>query len=294
MGLLHFDNAHEIGTARWVARGLTILIGGFVAVIYLFNEDVRQDPTPPTILMGILTLWMLIAWRWERIGGTLLIFGSLLLFLSMLLELSGVAGLITPIWTLILIGAGISLSYLITGWLFVSVAQHTAVAQVPAGEDEDAVPRKRRLGIYLVIGSLGLAAILFFLVSLTTPVQQNMEEPSFENVGYDHIIAELRAQGAVVGVGSIPAEHPLFSVSGLEFNVDGEILQVFEYVDIVAATNDSSAIYYGENDAWEEIVWTATPHFYQVNNILVMYVGDDAALLSLLEAALGYPFGEDP
>jgi hypothetical protein len=98
MQLLHYENQDEIRTVRWLARGLSILIGGFVVVLYLFNDDFRTNPTPPTVMLGVLTLLMLIAWRWERIGGLLTMSGSLLLAASMLFQLSGVVGLITPLF----------------------------------------------------------------------------------------------------------------------------------------------------------------------------------------------------
>ena len=292
MQLLHYDNQHEIGTVRWLARGLSILIGGFVVVLYLFNDDFRTNPTPPTVMLGVLTFFMLIAWRWERIGGLLTMFGSLLLAVSMLFQWSGTVGLITPIPLLILIAAGMTLSFLIIGWLFVSVAQHTTVIQEHVSEDETTLPRKRRSGIYLVIGLLGLTAILLFLVPMIIPVQQRIEAPSFDNVEYDQIITKLRTQGAVVGVGNVPAENALFSVSGLELNVDSEIVQAFEYVDVAAATAEASVIYYGENPAWDGIDWNDTPRLYQVNNVLVLYVGSDEGIMTMLESAFGPPIGE--
>lgn len=292
MQLIHYDNQHEISTVRWLARGLSLLIGGIVIVLFLFNEDLRADPTPPVVMLGILTFFMMISWRWERIGGLLTMCGSLLLALTMLFQWSGTVGMITPIPLLILVAGSMTLSFLIIGWLFVSVAQHTAVIQEHEGEDEAALPGKRRSGIYLVIGLLGLAAILLFLVPMIIPVQQHIEAPSFDNVVYDQLIAELRAQGAVVGVGSVPAENALFSVSGLELNVDSEIVQAFEYVDGAAATADASAIYYGENPAWDGIDWPDTPRLYQVNNVLVFYVGSEEGIMTMLESAFGPPIVE--
>ena len=291
MQLLHYDNQHEISTARWLARGLSILIGGTVVMLYLFNEDVLNDPTPSTILLGAITLSMLIAWRWERVGGLLTMIGSLLIPVTMIFHWSGTVGLITPIPLLVLTASGITLSFLIIGWLFVSVAPNKTGFQEHESEDEIALPHKRRSGIYLIIGFLGLAAILLFLVPMFIPMQQRIEAPSFDNVAYDQIISELRAQGAVVGVGSIPAENALFSVSGLELDVDGKILQAFEYVDVAAATADASAIYYGENPAWESTDWPDTPHLFQVNNILLFYAGNDKDIMNMLERAFGPPIG---
>jgi hypothetical protein len=38
------------------------------------------------------------------------------------------------------------------------------------------------------------------------------------------------------------------------------------------------------------VTWVAAPHFYQAGRILVLYVGDDPAILELLEGALGPQF----
>jgi hypothetical protein len=38
------------------------------------------------------------------------------------------------------------------------------------------------------------------------------------------------------------------------------------------------------------VTWVATPHFYKTGRILVLYVGDDQAILDLLEGALGPQF----
>ncbi|MCI0397835.1 MAG: hypothetical protein L0322_23280, partial [Chloroflexi bacterium] len=36
--------------------------------------------------------------------------------------------------------------------------------------------------------------------------------------------------------------------------------------------------------------WIAQPHFYQQGNLIVLYVGEDPSILSLLETVLGPPF----
>ena len=39
-------------------------------------------------------------------------------------------------------------------------------------------------------------------------------------------------------------------------------------------------------------MWSATPHFYTLGSLIVLYVGNDAAVSLLLEEALGLPFAE--
>jgi hypothetical protein len=38
------------------------------------------------------------------------------------------------------------------------------------------------------------------------------------------------------------------------------------------------------------ISWLATPHFYQAERLIVLYVGDDPMVVDLLTALLGPPF----
>jgi len=38
------------------------------------------------------------------------------------------------------------------------------------------------------------------------------------------------------------------------------------------------------------VTWVASPHFYMSGTLIVLYVGDDAALQTLLEEALGPQF----
>jgi hypothetical protein len=116
-------NPEELQLARRVARGLSLLSVGFLLLLLVLNEDFRESPTPSTIVLWILTLCTLIAWRWERAGGLLTIVLSLVLLLSIFLQWSETAVLVLPIWQLALIGFGMVLPFLIIGWLFVSVGR---------------------------------------------------------------------------------------------------------------------------------------------------------------------------
>lgn len=123
MKLLGFDSPEEIQIARRVARGLSLLSFGILLLLLVLNEDFRGSLTLPTIVLWILVLSTLIAWRWERAGGLLTLFLCLVLLLSIFLQWSETAGLTAPIWQLTLIGFGLVLPFLIIGWLFVSVGR---------------------------------------------------------------------------------------------------------------------------------------------------------------------------
>ena len=75
----------------------------------------------------------------------------------------------------------------------------------------------------------------------------------------------------------------------VNFNEDG--VQVFEYDS--AETMESDAVLVdadGGTIGTSMVSWMATPHFYKKGRILVLYVGDNAETLEVLEGVLGPQF----
>lgn len=291
MRLLQYDTTLEINLARWIARGISILIAGFVLLLLVLNDDFRSDPTLPTIVLWILTLCLVVAWRWERIGGLLVIFLSPVWVLSMVIQWSGADGLIIPGWQLALIGIAMALSFVIIGWLFVSVAQHSEVTRTPdKGSGSPTSPGRR--WTYLIIVLLGLFAVAFFVIPVAIPVQQQIEyaDDSTMYMEYGEVIDRLRQRGALVGIGSASFERPSFSVSGSELNVNGEIVQVFKYSEVASATADAVILSEMADAGWQGISWNESPNIFQTGNIIVLYAGGDEKVLTLLISAFGTPF----
>jgi hypothetical protein len=68
-------------------------------------------------------------------------------------------------------------------------------------------------------------------------------------------------------------------------------LQLFEYGSASAATNDSKRISSdGSGTATTKISWVAPPHFFLKGRVMVLYVGSDPAVVSLLNGVLGAQF----
>ena len=292
MTSVSFDTSQDVRLARWVARGLSLAFAGFVSAIMIFNEDVRADLTPPMLVTVLLSLSAISAWRWERAGGLLTMALAPLLFLSILVQYAGAAGLVTPMWTLLLVAAAMTLSFFILGWLFVSVGRHADVTRRPEDQVNDT-----RLGArkrpWLVISILGVISLLLFVIPLQLPVRRNMEPMPERYVDQAHIINALRAENAVVGVSSIPIQQPFLSLGGQELVVNGEIVQAYVYADTASATTEASALYYdADNAAWTEVVWQESPHFYQVANVILIYDGHTPETLAVLERAFGPPFAQ--
>ena len=104
------------------------------------------------------------------------------------------------------------------------------------------------------------------------------------------LIEALRGAGATVEPGE-PVEQAFFTAKGQILKVNGADVQVFEYetaeameVDAVQVSLDGGTI------GTSMVIWVAAPHFYKAGRILVLYVGDDPAILELLEGALDPQF----
>jgi hypothetical protein len=113
---------------------------------------------------------------------------------------------------------------------------------------------------------------------------------SAQGFGAEEFIEALRAQGMDAEKGD-PVEQAFFSVIGDSINFDGESVQVFEYDS--AETMESDAVLVdadGSPIGTSMINWVATPHFYKKGRILVLYIGDNAETLKLLESVLGPQF----
>ncbi len=145
-----------------------------------------------------------------------------------------------------------------------------------------------------------LIILLVLMVAITTLVgcagqQPPAPPPPVVSHGgpvtdYVSLIDNLRAAGATVEpAGEI--SQPFFSVRGRVITVNGGDVQVFEYAD--AATADAEAALVspdGSSVGTSMVSWVAPPHFYKEGKLIVLYVGDDTAVVSALEAVLSPQF----
>lgn len=101
------------------------------------------------------------------------------------------------------------------------------------------------------------------------------------------LIEALTAPGAEVDDGGA-VEQAFFSVDGRIVRVDGEDVQVFEYPDAAARQAESELIQPdGSPNPTTMVTWVDTPHFWARDSLIVLYVGQDEATISALDAVLG-------
>jgi hypothetical protein len=146
--------------------------------------------------------------------------------------------------------------------------------------------RKRRNKMKQKIFSL---VSLFLVIMLFTACAPQAETPAaVEDLG--SLSKALRAAGATVEGGDT-VEQPFFSVTGQILKINGADVQVFEYKSAELMEADAAQVSADGGSVGTSMVsWMATPYFFKTGRVLVLYVGDDAAILDLLKSVLGEQF----
>ncbi|HEX2995919.1 MAG TPA: hypothetical protein VHP14_13935 [Anaerolineales bacterium] len=104
------------------------------------------------------------------------------------------------------------------------------------------------------------------------------------------LMAALQAEGATVEIGD-PITQDFFSVEGQTVKVNGADLQVFEYENAAAMEEAASQVAPdGGSIGTSMVTWIDPPHFYKVGRIIVLYLGNDQAVLDLLDKVMGSQF----
>ncbi|HEU4785165.1 MAG TPA: hypothetical protein VFS83_17640 [Ktedonobacterales bacterium] len=103
----------------------------------------------------------------------------------------------------------------------------------------------------------------------------------------------LRAQGAQIEMGST-IKHPFLAIPGQIMTVNGQDIEVFQYANAQALANDTRTI---DPDGCIGTVggsmldpWTAPPHFFKSQGVMIIYLGSDAKMLQLLTNVMGKQF----
>lgn len=100
----------------------------------------------------------------------------------------------------------------------------------------------------------------------------------------------LRAAGATVEPGE-GITQDFFDVEGQLIKVNDAFVQVYEYGTAEAMGTDASQISEdGSTIGTSMVNWIEPPHFYRIGRMIVLYVGEEQAVLDLLEGILGPQF----
>lgn len=105
--------------------------------------------------------------------------------------------------------------------------------------------------------------------------------------------SRLQAAGAKVEIGEV-IKHPFLAVPGRIMTVNSVDIEVFQYADAKALAADTATIEpdgcIGTFGGGMLNPWTAPPHFYKSEGVMVIYLGSDSNMLHLLTSVLGKQF----
>jgi len=112
---------------------------------------------------------------------------------------------------------------------------------------------------------------------------------------YVSLVDNLRAAGATINPAG-EVEQPFFSVKGFVIKVNNSDVQVFEYSDADAAENEAKTISSdGSSIGTSMPFWVGPPHFFKMDKLIVLYVGEDEYTIGILSSVLGSQFaGREP
>ena len=104
------------------------------------------------------------------------------------------------------------------------------------------------------------------------------------------LIEALRAGGAEVELGDA-IEQTFFNVTGQIIKINNQDVQVFEYESAEKMEADANQVASdGGSIGTSMVTWIEPPHFFKSGRVLVLYVGQDQAMIDLLKGALGEQF----
>jgi hypothetical protein len=103
-------------------------------------------------------------------------------------------------------------------------------------------------------------------------------------------LVDALAKAGITVSSTGPIQQPFFSVKGESYTAGTGYLQIFEYADQAAAGTDAAKVKPDGTIEGYSVDWVASPHFYKVGRLIVIYLGDDTADLAALQGVLGDPF----
>jgi hypothetical protein len=152
------------------------------------------------------------------------------------------------------------------------------------------VSNKKLAGI---IGGCIIVAVVIVAVATLSP------KPPEQVTDYSTLLLYLHDSGASILKEGEMRRYDFFDIEGRRVAVNESTIQVFEYEDGEAMESEASCVSpdgfgitkeRGVMGVHTEVNWINPPHFYKAGRIIVMYIGSDSSIITLLENALGEQF----
>ena len=137
--------------------------------------------------------------------------------------------------------------------------------------------------------TIGILVLMMFLI-VGCGSEQAGDPQSAAVEDYSSLVAALESTGATVESGD-PVLQPFFTPDGQTIALNGQAVQLFEYATAAEAETEADLVSADGSSVGTSIMaWIDTPHFYQSGRLIVLYIGNDAATLTLLESVLSPQF----
>lgn len=112
-------------------------------------------------------------------------------------------------------------------------------------------------------------------------------------VGYEEFVGAIRDQdGSDIDVSESQelVDQPFFTVRGQIMKLEGSDVQVFQYASDDSRQAESDQISEdGSSVGTSMIAWIDQPNFWAKDSLIVLYVGTDSVIQSILSGVLGDP-----
>lgn len=131
--------------------------------------------------------------------------------------------------------------------------------------------------------------LIFINLLLTACAGQSTSTVSHGGPVTDYIslVDSLRAEGFIVELAG-NVSQPFFAPEGTVLAVDGEQVQVFEFSSVADADAVTESISDdGSSVGTMMMLWVAAPHFYKIDKLVVLYVGENERVINVLEELFG-------
>ena len=107
---------------------------------------------------------------------------------------------------------------------------------------------------------------------------------------YSSFVDELEKKNVTAELVEILEDSP-FSVPGFVVSVNGEHVQVYEFISATKAHDAAMLVSKDGTEIGTSIIrWMDEPHFYIQGNVIVQYIGHNPEMLSLLDSLLDEEF----
>jgi hypothetical protein len=144
----------------------------------------------------------------------------------------------------------------------------------------------RGIRLHLLV-ALGLAA---WLVVACASGQTPTPSDGGPAGTYDEFVAAVGLAGATAEPARTVSQA-FFGPEGQVVSINGQDVQVFEFPgeqEVNAAVQSISQD--GSSIGTSMVTWVAAPHFYKGGRLIVLYVGEDGAVIEVLDQVLGPQF----